>query len=200
MTTFTNEQLTSEIETLEHFATNLKWTNVTGAQSLLFAADVMRQALAGMEADPVAYVDPHAFQNFSVYRAGETDNKRMGREWMWANPDAGLIPVYTAPQPLTDAERQELQEYRNAQQHPAATLYNGSGRVSVMMVSDLPAGEVDVYTTPQPVPVAHDNFMMPPRIENIELRSPLEVEDMWRARVRHMFRAAGLKLHEDESK
>ncbi|MDK9585441.1 hypothetical protein [Lelliottia wanjuensis] len=94
----------------------------------------------------------------------------------------------------------ELENYRNAQQHPAATLYNGSGRVSVMMVSDLPAGEVDVYTTPQPVPVAHDNFMMPPRIENIELRSPLEVEDMWRARVRHMFRASGLKLHEDESK
>lgn len=55
MTTFTKEQLTSEIETLEHFATNLKWTNVKGAQSLLFAAEVMRQALAGMEAEPVAF-------------------------------------------------------------------------------------------------------------------------------------------------
>ncbi|HHA1754525.1 TPA: hypothetical protein ACOEA5_002366 [Enterobacter kobei] len=54
-------------------------------------------ALASLEADAVAYVDPFAFHNFSVYRAGETDNKRMGREWMWANPDAGLIPVYTAP-------------------------------------------------------------------------------------------------------
>lgn len=53
--------------------------------------------LASLEADAVAYVDPFAFHNFSVYRAGETDNKRMGREWMWANPDAGLIPVYTAP-------------------------------------------------------------------------------------------------------
>lgn len=53
--------------------------------------------LASLEAEPVAYVDPFAFNNFSVYRAGETDNKRMGREWMWANPDAGLIPVYTAP-------------------------------------------------------------------------------------------------------
>ncbi|MEG5661374.1 DUF3850 domain-containing protein [Enterobacter bugandensis] len=54
-------------------------------------------APASLEAEPVAYVDPFAFHNFSVYRAGATDNKRMGREWMWANPDAGLIPVYTAP-------------------------------------------------------------------------------------------------------
>lgn len=57
----------------------------------------LRIALASLEAEAVAYVDPQAFHNFSVYRAGETDNKRMGREWMWANPDAGLIPVYTAP-------------------------------------------------------------------------------------------------------
>ncbi|EPJ1885676.1 hypothetical protein [Enterobacter asburiae] len=61
------------------------------------ASALARIALASLEAEPVAYVDPFAFNNFSVYRAGETDNKRMGREWMWANPDAGLIPVYTAP-------------------------------------------------------------------------------------------------------
>lgn len=59
--------------------------------------ELARIALASLEAEPVAYVDPFAFNNFSVYRAGETDNKRMGREWMWANPGAGLIPVYTAP-------------------------------------------------------------------------------------------------------
>ncbi|WP_320712014.1 hypothetical protein [Enterobacter asburiae] len=57
----------------------------------------LRIALASLEAEAVAYVDPFAFHNFSAYRAGETDNKRMGREWMCANPDAGLIPVYTAP-------------------------------------------------------------------------------------------------------
>lgn len=64
-------------------------------------------ALASLEAEPVAYVDPFAFHNFSVYRAGETDNKRMGREWMWANPDAGLIPVYTAP-PATASVPDEM--------------------------------------------------------------------------------------------
>ncbi|EMG9241731.1 hypothetical protein V5354_000787 [Enterobacter hormaechei] len=61
------------------------------------ALAAMKLALASLEAEAVAYVDPFAFHNFIVYRAGETDNKRMGREWMWANPDAGLIPVYTAP-------------------------------------------------------------------------------------------------------
>ncbi|MDI3361174.1 DUF551 domain-containing protein [Lelliottia sp. V89_10] len=100
--TFTKEQLQHIIET-DHVQCG-------------DASALARMALAGMEADPVAYVDPHAFQNFSVYRAGETDNKRMGREWMWANPDAGLIPVYTAPQPLTTSERAELENYRNAQQ------------------------------------------------------------------------------------
>ncbi|MFZ5231550.1 hypothetical protein ACOY6S_12865 [Enterobacter bugandensis] len=59
--------------------------------------ELARIALASLEAEAVAYVDPFAFNNFSVYRAGETDNQRMGREWMWANPGAGLIPVYTAP-------------------------------------------------------------------------------------------------------
>lgn len=64
--------------------------------------ELARIALASLEAEAVAYVDPFAFHNFIVYRAGETYNKRMGREWMWANPDAGLIPVYTAP-PATPA-------------------------------------------------------------------------------------------------
>ncbi|HDN2649713.1 TPA: hypothetical protein P1K63_001731 [Enterobacter hormaechei] len=66
------------------------------------ALAAMKLALASLEAEAVAYVDPFAFHNFIVYRAGETYNKRMGREWMWANPDAGLIPVYTAP-PATPA-------------------------------------------------------------------------------------------------
>ncbi|HDS5358210.1 hypothetical protein [Enterobacter roggenkampii] len=59
--------------------------------------ELARIALASLEAEPVAYIDPFTFKNFSTFRAGETDNKRMGREWAWANPDAGLVPVYTAP-------------------------------------------------------------------------------------------------------
>ncbi|HCM9564794.1 TPA: DUF551 domain-containing protein [Enterobacter hormaechei subsp. steigerwaltii] len=78
--------------------------SVPGAvnEDALMALAAMKIALASLEAEAVAYVDPFAFHNFIVYRAGETYNKRMGREWMWANPDAGLIPVYTAP-PATPA-------------------------------------------------------------------------------------------------
>jgi hypothetical protein len=49
------ERLVKTIEQLEHFATNLKWTNVSGAQTLLFAADGLRALLAAHEQEPVAY-------------------------------------------------------------------------------------------------------------------------------------------------
>lgn len=128
--TFTKEQLTSEIETLEHFATNLKWTNVKGAQSLLFAAEVMRQALAGMESEPVAWTTGTYSQNKGftgeakpdvspvlIMKYWDKDTFNGNVEWLReAIENTGAYPLYAAPQPLTAAERQELQEYRNAQQ------------------------------------------------------------------------------------
>ncbi|MCP1112817.1 hypothetical protein M6B24_06160 [Enterobacter bugandensis] len=80
-------------ERIELFIKNPLENGLTRGEQM----ELARIALASLEAEAVAYVDPIAFHNFSVYRSGETDNKRMGREWMWANPDAGLIPVYTAP-------------------------------------------------------------------------------------------------------
>lgn len=41
--TITRERITSVIERLEHYACNLKWTNVRGAQDLLTAADGLRE-------------------------------------------------------------------------------------------------------------------------------------------------------------
>ncbi|EIZ5006009.1 hypothetical protein [Klebsiella pneumoniae] len=41
--TITDERITSVIERLEHYACNLKWTNVRGAQDLLTAADGLRE-------------------------------------------------------------------------------------------------------------------------------------------------------------
>lgn len=58
---------------------------------------LMRELREVRRAKPVAYADPLAFRNFNTFRSGETDNKRMGREWMWANSDEGLIPLYTVP-------------------------------------------------------------------------------------------------------
>jgi hypothetical protein len=38
--------------------------------------------------------------------------------------------------------------------------------------------------------------LMPPRIEDIRLRSPLEVEDMWMHRVKWLCAELGVKVHE----
>ncbi|MCE0364296.1 hypothetical protein LVW07_24535 [Klebsiella pneumoniae] len=55
--TITDERITSVIERLEHYACNLKWTNVRGAQDLLTAADGLRELQERRKADsePVAY-------------------------------------------------------------------------------------------------------------------------------------------------
>ena len=56
----TDERVTSVIERLEHYACNLKWTNVRGAQDLLTAADGLRELQerrkATMDSEPVAYM------------------------------------------------------------------------------------------------------------------------------------------------
>ena len=58
--TITDERITSVIERLEHFASNLKWTDVRGAQDLLTAADGLRELQerrkAAMDSDPVAWM------------------------------------------------------------------------------------------------------------------------------------------------
>lgn len=55
--TITDERITSVIERLEHFASNLKWTDVRGAQDLLTAADGLRELQERRKADrePVGY-------------------------------------------------------------------------------------------------------------------------------------------------
>ncbi|HEC2560065.1 TPA: hypothetical protein R2K53_005944, partial [Raoultella ornithinolytica] len=55
--TITDERVISVIERLEHYACNLKWTNVRGAQDLLTAADGLRELQerrkAAMDNEPV---------------------------------------------------------------------------------------------------------------------------------------------------
>jgi hypothetical protein len=54
------------------------------------------------EGDPVAYADPQAFTNFS--------NGTATKEWMWAKPDTGLVPLVlmhgAAPKALPKTARQ----------------------------------------------------------------------------------------------
>lgn len=120
MAEFTKEQLQKIIAAADDVITALAGTNDDihhESDAMLRAWDELNdryappkvvaamahQLLASTEQEPVAYIDPFTLKNFATYRAGETDNKRMGREWVWANPDAGLIPLYTAPQLLQPA-------------------------------------------------------------------------------------------------
>jgi len=107
---FTKEQLIASAHARIEFAEMMLAGELEPLKERTWSIELelARRALASLEAEAVAYVDPFAFNNFSVYRAGDTDNKRMGREWMWANPDAGLIPVYTAP-PVPVAVMDEAQ-------------------------------------------------------------------------------------------
>ncbi|HDU5651473.1 TPA: DUF551 domain-containing protein [Klebsiella aerogenes] len=68
-----DERVTSVIERLEHYACNLKWTNVRGSQDLLTAADGLRELQERRKADseplvPVVDVDDNFYSWF-------------GREW-----------------------------------------------------------------------------------------------------------------------
>jgi hypothetical protein len=109
------------------------------------ALAAMKIALASLEAEAVAYVDPFAFHNFIVYRDGETYNKRMGREWMWANPDAGLIPVYTAP-PATPAPVSVPDEMDFFHAHAA------EGVLSLIMTTITSTGYLATFVESRPTP------------------------------------------------
>jgi len=45
---------------------------------------------------PVAYADPMALIKFADCRKQGTISGPLTHEWMWANPDSGLIPMYVA--------------------------------------------------------------------------------------------------------
>lgn len=66
--TITDERVISVIERLEHYACNLKWTNVRGAQDLLTAADGLRELQerrkAAMDSEPAMESEPVAIENF----------------------------------------------------------------------------------------------------------------------------------------
>lgn len=134
-----------------------------------------------------------------------------------ALPD-GYHNLYAAPQLPADAERAELQQYRELYHTQEKRLfklakrikgaafdkYSHSSSQAIDALEVAAFGEGDacsaaitaVGTEPQGRGHAHTDFMMPPRISNIELRSPLEVEDICRAALRNMFARAGLRLHD----
>ncbi|UXE40745.1 DUF551 domain-containing protein [Raoultella ornithinolytica] len=78
-------------------------------------AMLARMALAGMEAEPVAW-HIHIPLTDCVYV--EVDAETVGRVRAGCekhNHAVNITPLYTAPQPLTTSERSGLENYRNAQ-------------------------------------------------------------------------------------
>ena len=78
-------------------------------------AMLARMALAGMEAEPVAWYI-HIPLTDCVYV--EVDAETVGRVRAGCekhNHAVNITPLYTAPQPLTTSERSGLENYRNAQ-------------------------------------------------------------------------------------
>jgi len=104
--TITDERITSVIERMEHFASNLKWTDVRGAQDLLTAADGLRELQERRKADsePVAYWRK-AIRSDGICYADGINSKRFHD----ANP----------PFPLEDGDYWEIIPlYRHAQPAP----------------------------------------------------------------------------------
>nr|WP_213354529.1 hypothetical protein [Citrobacter freundii] len=66
------------------------------------AVKVIGGVIAAFDAEPVAYADPQAFDNF---KSNGGENAACTKEWMWRDPSDGLIPLYTAPPaPVVDAD------------------------------------------------------------------------------------------------
>ncbi len=99
--TITDKRVTSVIERLEHYACNLKWTNVRGAQDLLAAADGLRELQERRKADsePVG--------TLSV-RAMSYNGKKIGTQFGFVHSDAAMTiaegdyPLYRHAQPAPE--------------------------------------------------------------------------------------------------
>lgn len=102
--TITDERVISVIERLEHYACNLKWTNVRGAQNLLTAADGLRELQerrkAELDSDPVAWTDEEELRDANAGACGY------------------LFGIGCAANKFADPRRQ-IMLYRHAQPAPA---------------------------------------------------------------------------------
>lgn len=110
MSTITKERLEPVIERLEHYATNVKWTNVQAAQDMLIAVDAMRRLLASLEAEPVCVIDQ---SNLDYLKSGSDADV-----WPASRTEMGDVLLYRdappAPVSVPDEWRSILQEMVSA--------------------------------------------------------------------------------------
>ncbi|HCQ7173404.1 TPA: DUF551 domain-containing protein [Enterobacter cloacae] len=96
MSTITKERLEPVIERLEHYATNVKWTNVQAAQDMLIAVDAMRRLLASLEAEAVGEVVLGEYDDCGCHPDAKVVCIAADGQADWGNFKDGT-PLYTAP-------------------------------------------------------------------------------------------------------
>ncbi|HBX1991256.1 hypothetical protein LNO05_00220 [Klebsiella pneumoniae subsp. pneumoniae] len=146
----TDERITSVIERLEHYACNLKWTNVRGAQDLLAAADGLRELQerrkAAMDSEPVAWTW-HYREQWHV------TNDKCRAEFVAKDGDVAVLPLYRhAQQPVV--EREPIAWLNDA--YLARGVVDGEAGSE-----DAGPGYIPVYREagPQPAPVVPDEML-----------------------------------------
>nr|DAQ45028.1 MAG TPA: Protein of unknown function (DUF551) [Caudoviricetes sp.] len=141
--TITDERVISVIERLEHYASNLKWTNVRGAQDLLTAADGLRELQERRK--PLQDKDLQGVIDALEHPAG----------------------INAAGKQVVRHALVELQERRKADSEPVATLDVQSGRpygnkfalVFSSAAHKLPDDVYFLYRHAQPVPVVSADLL-----------------------------------------
>ncbi|MEH8711508.1 hypothetical protein [Klebsiella quasipneumoniae] len=148
----TDERVTSVIERMEHYACNLKWTNVRGAQDLLAAADGLRELQerrkAAMDSEPLAYTDE---RNLGYIDRGRETAYLWGKQ----NSEASDVALYRHAQPTP--EKYNIGD---------ATMRHIFTPTVMTNVSDMQAVfdrvEAVLVGMEQPAPVVPDGYVMVP--------------------------------------
>lgn len=161
--TITDERVTSVIERLEHYACNLKWTNVRGAQDLLTAADGLRELQERRKADsepvelPLDYLQGHRDGLEWAAQLAEANHPETG-DWLYDDPIELAKAIRKGPdmppeQPVEDSEpdRNPVLAYADSYRDMAK---QGVESVPIWsVITDLERNIAPLYRHAQPVPV-----------------------------------------------
>ena len=149
--TITDERVISVIERLEHYACNLKWTNVRGAQDLLTAAAGLRELQERRKADsePVAWMH----NNNDIGIPAITVSQKIGHYWMAEFEN--VQPLYRHAQPAPETEREPIAWLNDA--YLARGVVDGEAGSE-----DAGPGYIPVYreaSPAQPAPVVPEDVL-----------------------------------------
>ena len=159
--TITDKRVTSVIERLEHYACNLKWTNVRGAQDLLAAADGLRELQERRKADsepvemPIDYLQGHKDGLEWAAQLAEANHPETG-DWLYDDPIELAKAIRKGPdmppvQPVADSE-------------PVIVVGDDGGDALSYrrLIQSFEPG-TKLYRHAQPAPVVPDGYVMVPK-------------------------------------